>query len=83
MITNESQCKFKLRSSVVWWSCWGAIALMLALTAITLPQAAEKVPIHWGFDGTPDQNASSLIHTAVDSTDQHRRVTTRLAVATN
>ena len=61
MITNESQCEFKRRSSVVWWSCWGAIALMLVLTAITLPQAAEKVPIHWGFDGTPDQNAPALL----------------------
>ena len=56
MIAN----KFK-RNSVVWWSCWGVVALMLALTAITLPQVADKVTIHWGIDGAPDQEASAWL----------------------
>ena len=61
MNANESKPELKQNSSIVWWSCWGVIALMLVLTAITLPQAADKVPIHWGFDGTPDQKASALL----------------------
>ena len=56
MITNES----KGSRSVVWWSCWGVIALMFVLTAITLPQAAAEIPVHWGIDGMPDQSASAL-----------------------
>ena len=56
MNTNEP----KRSSTVVWWGCWGTVALMLVLTAITLPQAADNVPIHWGVDGTPNQNAPAL-----------------------
>ena len=61
MNANESKPEFKQSNSVVWWSCWVAIALMLVLTAITLPQASDKVPIHWGFDGKPNQNAPALL----------------------
>ena len=57
MTTNEA----KRESSVVWWTCWGSIGLMLVLTAITLTQAADKVPIHWGVDGKPNQYAPAFL----------------------
>ena len=56
MIGNQS----KQNRSVVWWSCWGVVALMLVLTAITLPMAPDSVAIHWGVDGTPDAQASAV-----------------------
>lgn len=55
MNANES----KRNSSVVWWSCWVALALMFVLAAITLPKALDSVTVHWGIDGTPDAQAST------------------------